>query len=101
MNQEYGGGDRTARLSRQMLRRGAVLAALFGIGMLAVMLARLYELQISQHDFFESLALAQQLRETKGAAARGMITDTNGNALAVSATVENVYLSPVEIESNG
>ena len=101
MKQENGDGAQAVRLSRQMLRRGAALAALFGIGMLAVLLARLYRLQISQHDFYESLALEQQLRETKGAAARGSITDTNGNPLAVSATVENVYLSPMEIEADG
>ena len=101
MKQENGDGAQAVRLSRQMLRRGAALSALFGIGMLAVLLARLYRLQISQHDFYESLALEQQLRETKGAAARGTITDTNGNPLAVSATVENVYLSPMEIEADG
>ena len=101
MKQENGDGAQAVRLSRQMLRRGAALSALFGIGMLAVLLARLYRLQISQHDFYESLALEQQLRETKGAAARGSITDTNGNPLAVSATVENVYLSPMEIEADG
>ena len=86
MKLENGDGAQAVRLSRQMLRRGAALAALFGIGMLAVLLARLYRLQISQHDFYESLALEQQLRETKGAVARGTITDTNGNPLAVSAT---------------
>ncbi|MDO4990676.1 MAG: penicillin-binding transpeptidase domain-containing protein [Eubacteriales bacterium] len=101
MKQENRGGEQAVRLSRQMLRRGAALAALFGIGMLAVLLARLYRLQISQHDFYESLALEQQLRETKGAAARGTITDTNFNPLAVSATVENVYFSPMEIEADG
>ncbi len=101
MIQEKIADSTDARLSRQMLRRGAVLAAVFGIGMMALLLARLYRLQISQHDFYESLALRQQLRETKGAASRGTISDRNGNALAVSATVENVYLSPVEIEANG
>ena len=101
MKQEQADGAQAVRLSRQMLRRGAALALFFGVGMLAVLLARLYRLQISEHDFYESLALEQQLRETKGAAARGTITDTNGNALAVSATVENVYLSPAEIEANG
>ena len=97
MIQEKVADSAAVRLSRQMLRRGAVLAAVFGIGMLAILLARLYRLQISQHDFYESLALQQQLRETKGAVSRGTISDRNGNALAVSATVENVYLSPVEI----
>ena len=36
-----------------------------------------------------------------GAALRGTIYDTNMNALAVSASVDNVYLSPAEIEMYG
>ncbi len=88
-------------VSRQMLRRGAVLAAVFGIGCFALLLARLYRLQIREHSFYEALAIEQQLRSTPGAKSRGVIYDTNGNALAVSATVDNVYLSPVEIEAGG
>lgn len=83
---------------RQMLRRCVVLAAVFGIGVFAVLLARLYQLQIKEHEFYEELAIEQQLRSTPGSASRGAIYDANMNALAVSATVDNVYLSPAEIE---
>ena len=38
---------------RQMLRRCVVLAAVFGIGVFAVLLARLYQLQIKEHEFYE------------------------------------------------
>ena len=86
---------------RQMLRRCAVLAAVFGIGVFAVLLARLYQLQIKEHEFYEELAIEQQLRSTPGSASRGAIYDANMNALAVSATVDNVYLSPAEIEAYG
>ena len=91
----------SAPVSRQMLRRGAVLAAIFGAGATAVLLARLYHIQITDHSFYENLAVSQQLREAPGAAARGTIYDCNGNILAVSASVDNVYLSPAEIETNG
>ena len=47
---------------RQMLRRGAVLAAIFGVGAFSVLLARLYHLQITDHSFYEGLAVSQQLR---------------------------------------
>ena len=88
-------------VSRQMLRRGAALAAVFGIGCFALLLARLYRLQIRDHSFYEKLAIEQQLRSTPSAKRRGVIYDTNGNVLAVSATVDNVYLSPAEIEAYG
>lgn len=86
---------------RQMLRRAAVLAAVFGMGAFAVLLARLYRLQIVDHSFYEQLAISQQMREAPGTAARGVIYDHNMNLLAVSASVDNVYLSPAEIEANG
>ena len=86
---------------RQMLRRCVVLAAVFGVGVFAVLLARLYQLQIKEHEFYEELAIEQQLRSTPGSASRGAIYDANMNALAVSATVDNVYLSPAEIEAYG
>ena len=70
---------------RQMLRRCVVLAAVFGIGVFAVLLARLYQLQIKEHEFYEELAIEQQLRSTPGSASRGTIYDANMNALAVKA----------------
>ena len=88
-------------VGRQMLRRGAVLAAIFGVGATAVLLARLYHIQITDHSFYENLAISQQLREAPGSALRGTIYDRGGNVLAVSASVDNVYLSPAEIETNG
>ena len=83
---------------RQMLRRVIFLALSFGVAAFALLLARLYTLQILEHERFESLAIRQQLREAPTSAARGTIVDRNGAALAVSASVDNVYLSPAEIE---
>ena len=92
--------DSKTPVVRQLLRRGAVLAAVFGVGALAVLLARLYQLQITDHAFYEKLAISQQLREAPGTAQRGVIYDCNGNTLAISASVDNVYLSPAEIDLN-
>ena len=86
---------------RQMLRRGLFLAAVCGIGIFLVLLARLYRLQIIDHEKYEGMAIEQQLRETPTSAARGVIYDRNMNALAVSASVDNVYLSPAEIAQYG
>lgn len=87
--------------SRQMLRRTLFLMAVCGIVAFAVLLARLYKLQIIDHSYYEELAINQQLREAPTTAARGVIYDTNMNPLAVSASVDNVYLSPAEIELYG
>ena len=84
--------EAAALAGRQMLRRGAVLAAIFGVGAFSVLLARLYHLQITEHSFYEELAISQQLRSVPGTAKRGVIYDCNGNVLAVSASVDNVYL---------
>ena len=87
--------------SRQMLRRTLLLMAVCGIAAFAVLLARLYTLQISQHEFYLQLALEQQLREAPTARERGVIYDRNMNPLALNASVENVYLSPAEIAMYG
>ena len=86
---------------RQMLRRILALMGIFGLGIFLLLLARLYQLQIIRHDEFERLAIQQQLREAPASVSRGTIYDTNGVPLAVSASVDNVYLSPAEIEQYG
>lgn len=87
--------------SRQMLRRSLFLMAVCGIGAFAILLCRLYKLQIIDHEKYESMAIEQQLRSVPSSAARGVIYDTNMRTLAVSASVDNVYLSPAEIEMYG
>ena len=84
-----------------MLRRTLFLMAVCGIASFALLLGRLYKLQVTDHERYESLALSQQLREASGSPARGTIYDRRLFPLAVSASVDNVYLSPVEIEMNG
>lgn len=87
--------------NRSMQRRTLFLAAVCGILMFAVLTARLYVLQIQDHELYEGLALSQQLRTTGTSAVRGTIYDRNMNVLAMSADVENVYLSPAEISMYG
>lgn len=87
--------------NRQMLRRALFLMAVCGIAAFAILLARLYKLQIIDHEYYEGLAISQQLRQAPTSAARGNIYDRKMNPLAVSATVDNVYLSPAEIEMYG
>ena len=84
--------------NRMMLRRTLFLLSVCGIVAFLVLGARLYLIQIVQHDEYEAAAIAQQVRETTVSAARGTIYDRNGVVLAMSAGVDTVYISPAEIE---
>ena len=86
---------------RQMLGRTLFLMAVCGIAVFLALLARLYKLQIVDHEYYEEMAIKQQLRQAPTSTARGSIFDRNMNVLAVSASVDNVYLSPAEIEEYG
>ena len=86
---------------RRMLRRTLLLMAVCGAIAFTVLLARLYRLQIVDHSFYEQRAIEQQLREAPTSPERGTIYDTRGRVLAISASVDNVYLSPAEIERYG
>ena len=87
--------------NRQMLRRTLLLMAVCGVAAFALLLVRLGKLQLLDHDFYEQRAIAQQLREAPTAPQRGTIYDSRGRILAVSASVDNVYLSPAEIRQYG
>ena len=87
--------------NRQMLRRALLLMAVCGVAAFALLLARLGRLQLLEHGRYEQLAIEQQLREAPTAPARGAIYDTRGRVLAISASVDNVYLSPAEIQQYG
>lgn len=84
--------------NRIMHRRTAFLMVLCGIVAFLALGVRLYQIQILKHDEYEAAAVEQQLRETTVVAKRGAIYDRNMNILAMSATVNNIYLSPAEIK---
>lgn len=81
--------------------RTVLLMALCGIVAFIVLVAQLYKIMIIDHDRYESAAVEQQMRETTVTASRGTIYDTNMKILAKSATVETVYISPVEMQKYG
>ena len=61
--------------NRQMLRRALLLMAVCGAAAFALLLAKLCQIQLLEHDFYEQRALEQQLREAPGSPRRGSITD--------------------------
>ena len=81
-------------------RRILAAASLLG-GLLFVPVGlRLYNLMVTQYDYYAALALRNQTRSTQVAADRGTIYDRNMNILARSETVENVYLDPHELKQS-
>ncbi len=81
-----------------MLRRTLFLMIVCGIVAFVVLGWRLFRIQIIDHDMYEARAVEQQLRETTVSAQRGTIYDRNMNILAMSASTQNVYVSPAEME---
>lgn len=79
---------------RSQLRRrvffGAVLLGLWG----AVLVGRLVDTQLLQHEAMLARAGAQQRHAIEILPLRGEITDRTGRPLAVSVAVDSVYVSP-------
>lgn len=87
--------------NRIILKRIAVLMAIFGVLIFVPLLGKLVRLQIVQHDELSQLAVDNQTRVSSITAARGTIYDRNMNVLAVSADVENVCIDPNELYHSG
>lgn len=86
------------RVNRMILSRTIFLMVVCGVGIFIPLIVQLYTIQIRDHDFYEQKAISQQTRDTVIAANRGTIYDRNYKPLAISASVETVYLEPVYIE---
>ncbi len=85
------------KANRTILGRTLIVMALCGIVLFIPLIATLYNLMITQHDYYEGLAVDNQTRSTTVSASRGTVYDRNMNVLAMSASVENVFLDPNEI----
>ena len=84
--------------NKTILRRTLFLMAVCGVLAFFVLAFKLYQVQIVGHDYYEKQAVEQQTRESTVTAARGTIFDTNGKVLAMSASVESVFISPYETD---
>ena len=88
------------RPPRAMVARTFILLAICGVAAFAVLAVKLYRIQIDNNAHYEDIALSNQLHQSTISASRGTIYDVNGKILAVSAPVENVFISPLEIDRN-
>ena len=71
--------------------RGRLLLVCGGLALCSVaLLARALDLQVIDREFYQRQADARFLREIPIATSRGMITDRNGEPLAISSPVESL-----------
>ena len=84
--------------SKALIVRTVFILTACGVAAFALLAVRLYDIQIVNNSQYEALALSGQLRQSTITASRGTIFDANGKILAMSASVENVFISPLEIE---
>ena len=89
--------ENARRATLTIQRRTKWFMLFFGVFCFAMLFVKLYDLQINQHDFLEDKAVSQQTASTAISASRGTIYDRNGETLAVSATAETIFISPLEI----
>ncbi len=61
------------------------------------LIARAVNLQVMETDFLQGQGKARYLREVTIASTRGVITDRNGEPLAVSTPVDSVWVNPGEL----
>lgn len=82
--------------SKNMLKRLLILAVVI-IFLFTANTAGVFYLQIVRGEELAQKAESQQMRDTEISAMRGTIYDSDGNVLAKSATVWNIYIDPLAI----
>ena len=81
--------------------RGRVVLVGTALGLCAVaLIGRAAYVQLINSDFYQREGEARYLRELPIATSRGMITDRNGEPLAVSTPVESIWANPQELLRN-
>ncbi|MFN7183914.1 MAG: peptidoglycan D,D-transpeptidase FtsI family protein [Thermomonas haemolytica] len=93
-----GSGERRerARLQLDLRKRLLLVCVLLGLGSVAL-LARAFNLQVVDQAFYRKQGDARFVREIPIATSRGMITDRNGEPLAISSPVESIWANPKEL----
>lgn len=80
-----------------MLKRILIMAVVI-IFLMTTTVARVFYLTIVRGEELSEKAEKQQLKDTEITAMRGTIYDSNGNVLAQSASVWNVFIDPLNIK---
>lgn len=94
-------GAHRVRADQGILSRTGIVGLLCGIVAFVPVLGMLANLMVFRHEEFSERALRTQSRTTTVTASRGAIYDRNMNVMAMSVSVENVYLAPRELRDSG
>lgn len=82
---------------RLIFRRTVILMVVCGVLIFLPLIWQLWDLAVLHHDEYGQRAGNQQTKNISVAANRGEILDTNGDVLAMSATVYLLILSPLDV----
>ena len=85
----------TISRARRVLLGGLMLSGF------VVLAGRSAQLQLVDREFLQGQADARHLRVVQVPAHRGMITDRNGEPLAISTPVKSVWVNPKELVASG
>ena len=96
LKQPRHGMHRRQRAQFDLRKRLAVVAGGLGLCSLALVV-RAVDLQLIDNDFYRRQGDERILRDLEIPATRGMITDRNGEPLAISSPVESVWANPQEL----
>lgn len=101
MSQERRGGTSRQQPIAPPLAGGRFLFILLAIGLAsAILIGRITLLQVIDRPFLQSQGDARTLRHETIPAHRGMITDRNGEPLAISTPVVTLWANPQELPSD-
>lgn len=90
--------QRREQSSKQLIfRRTVCLMILFGALTFIPLGWKLWDIAIVHHEEYQLRQLNQSTRDVEVSSNRGTIRDANGNVLAMSATVYNLILSPLDL----
>lgn len=88
------------RNNRIKTSRIITIMVVFGFAFLGLIFTTLYKIQITDHELYLQKAVSQQTFEIVIQPLRGSIYDRNYKLLAVSDSLETVFISPNNIDRN-
>ncbi|GAB3378822.1 peptidoglycan D,D-transpeptidase FtsI family protein [Lysobacter fragariae] len=94
-----GGARGRQRAGLDLRKRLLIVGVALGLCSVALV-GRAFDVQVIHNDFYLQQGQARSLREIPIPTSRGMITDRNGEPLAVSTPVESVWGNPKELLAN-
>lgn len=98
-NEASKNGRRGNPIEEQRWRLYTLMAIV--LACILILVAKLFYLQVVQHEHFLSMAREEHWRETTVPAKRGTIWDSKGHRLATNVTYESLYAVPSQIDDPG